>query len=419
MGGRAAAGMLVLARAVVGMGRLRVAHERGRSRRGRRADRRCSPPWPALLVAALCVPEAFGDRALAVRGRVRRRARAGHIVLFLIAGRDDPTLRRSVVGLAVSTAIGVGLLVRRRRSSTAPRRRRCGSRRSSSTSAGPALFGIAGLALVPAHFAERHSLVIILALGESIVALGAGADVELSATVYVAAVLGVGLAAALWWIYFDVVALVTERRLDARRAGRAQRNRLARDSYSYLHFPMVAGIVLAAFGLEETLAARRRPARTSCPRSRCSAASRSTSSRTSRCGLRNARTHQPARVSAWRSLLLALWPLATEVDALVSLDRGEHGAVADDRVGDPALRRWSVSPPPRPRVPTHRADPSANVPSSTLRIPATWEQPKAHTTSARDRWDRSKGEGHHEGTELRSAERRNRRERGRGKAEDQ
>ena len=65
--------------------------------------------------------------------------------------------------------------------------------------------------------------------------------------------LGVGLAAALWWIYFDVVALVTERRLVQAPEGR-ERNALARDSYSYLHFPMVAGIVLGALGLHETLA---------------------------------------------------------------------------------------------------------------------------------------------------------------------
>jgi low temperature requirement protein LtrA len=117
----------------------------------------------------------------------------------------------------------------------------------------PALIGREGWKLVPAHFAERHGLVIILALGESIVALGVGATVGLTAGVIAAAVLGVALASALWWIYFDVVALVTERRLTGATEGR-QRNTLARDSYSYLHFPMVAGIVLVAFGLEQTLA---------------------------------------------------------------------------------------------------------------------------------------------------------------------
>ena len=68
-----------------------------------------------------------------------------------------------------------------------------------------------------------------------------------------AAVLGIGLASALWWIYFDVVAPITERRLLNAEPGR-ERNALARDSYSYLHFPMVAGIVLGALGLEAVLA---------------------------------------------------------------------------------------------------------------------------------------------------------------------
>ncbi len=64
----------------------------------------------ALLVVSLCVPEAFGDLALtfAIAYGV---VRAAHIALFLLASRDDPALRHSVLGLAVSTAIGVGLLV--------------------------------------------------------------------------------------------------------------------------------------------------------------------------------------------------------------------------------------------------------------------------------------------------------------------
>jgi low temperature requirement protein LtrA len=205
----------------------------------------------ALLVVALCVPEAFGERALAFAiayGVVR----AGHIALYLLASRDDPALRHSVVSLAISSAVGVGLLV------GASFLGDGGQMALWSVAlvldyAGPAFFGVAGWRLVPAHFAERHNLVIILALGESIVALGAGAEVDLTAGVIVAAALGIALASALWWIYFDVVSLVTERRLTQSAVGRV-RNTLARDSYSYLHFPMVAGIVLAALGLEETLA---------------------------------------------------------------------------------------------------------------------------------------------------------------------
>lgn len=67
-----------------------------------------------------------------------------------------------------------------------------------------------------------------------------------------AAVLGTAVACALWWLYFDVVALVAERRLAHAAEGR-ERNEIARDSFSYLHFPMVAGIVLLALGLKKTL----------------------------------------------------------------------------------------------------------------------------------------------------------------------
>jgi low temperature requirement protein LtrA len=104
----------------------------------------------------------------------------------------------------------------------------------------------------PEHFAERHGLIVIIALGESIVAIGVGAEAGVTAGVAVAAVLGVAVAAAQWWLYFDVVALVAARRLHNAAEG-SERNRLGRDSYSYLHFFMVAGIVLVALGMKKTL----------------------------------------------------------------------------------------------------------------------------------------------------------------------
>ena len=203
-----------------------------------------------LLIVAISVPEAFGDRALSFAvayGFVR----LGHISLFVIASRDHPTMRSPLLFFAICTAVVIGLLVG---ASFVD-----GSVQAAMWVAailvdwGAAFFGIDEWRLVPAHFAERHNLVIILALGESVIALGTGAEIDLTVSVTVAAVLGIGLAAALWWIYFDVVALVTERRLIRATEGR-ERNLLARDSYSYLHFPMVAGIVLGAFGLHETLA---------------------------------------------------------------------------------------------------------------------------------------------------------------------
>jgi low temperature requirement protein LtrA len=81
--------------------------------------------------------------------------------------------------------------------------------------------------------------------------VGAGSNVD--AGIVAAAVLGTAAAAALWWLYFDIVALVAVRRLSNAAEGR-ERNEIARDSFSYLHFPMVAGIVLLALGLKKTLA---------------------------------------------------------------------------------------------------------------------------------------------------------------------
>jgi low temperature requirement protein LtrA len=205
----------------------------------------------ALLIVAICLPEAFDELALEFAlayGAVR----AGHIALFILASRDDPALRSSVSGFAVGTAVAVGLLV-------------VASFLDGPAQAGiwvlalaidwgePYLAGAEGWRLVPEHFAERHMLIMIVALGESVVAIGIGAEVSLTAGIAAAAALGIALVAGMWWIYFDVVALISMRRLIDAPEG-PQRNALARDSYSYLHFPMVAGIVLAALGLEKTLA---------------------------------------------------------------------------------------------------------------------------------------------------------------------
>ena len=116
---------------------------------------------------------------------------------------------------------------------------------------GPYVGRARGWHLSPGHFVERHGLIVIIALGESIVALGAGATSDLDAGVIVAALLGFAVAACLWWAYFDVVAIVAERRL-TETEGNAQLA-MARDSYSYLHLPMVAGIILFAVGVKKTM----------------------------------------------------------------------------------------------------------------------------------------------------------------------
>ena len=118
---------------------------------------------------------------------------------------------------------------------------------------GPLFFGTEGWRLVPGHFAERHGLIVLIALGESIVAIGLGANHTVDAGVVAAAVGGTVVAAGLWWT-------VLRRGGDRRRAAagassrRRAQNAMARDLYSYLHLPMVVGIVLVSLGMKKTLA---------------------------------------------------------------------------------------------------------------------------------------------------------------------
>jgi low temperature requirement protein LtrA len=204
----------------------------------------------ALLLVSLCVPEAFGSLALAfalIYGVVR----IAHIALFMLASPEDDALRHSVLGLAASTMVAVALLVSASLFDGIVQ----GALWALALAldmGGPYLFGSEGWKLAPEHFAERHGLIVIIALGESIVAIGLGAAGVLSFGIGVVAVLGVALTAAMWWTYFDVVAIVAGRRLVDAEPGRVQ-NEMARDSYSYLHLVMVAGIVLVALGLKKTI----------------------------------------------------------------------------------------------------------------------------------------------------------------------
>ncbi len=204
----------------------------------------------AFLVVALCVPGAFNDEAL-LFACAYAIVRFSQIALFVLASRDDPGLRRAVWGLLASTAVGVGLLVAAS-FADGTLQGALWALALALDMGGPLLIDPAGWRLEPGHFAERHGLIVIIALGESIVAIGVGAEAGVTTGVVVAACLGMAIAAALWWLYFDIVALVAERRLSNAAPGR-ERNAIARDSFSYLHLPMVAGIVLVALGLKKTL----------------------------------------------------------------------------------------------------------------------------------------------------------------------
>ena len=118
---------------------------------------------------------------------------------------------------------------------------------------GPLFASVSGWRVEPAHFVERHGLIVIIAIGESLVAIGLGARrTELGAGVIVAAVLGFVVATSFWLAYFDFFPIRAQQLL-ADRSG-VERTALARDAYTYLHLPMVAGIVLFAFAMKTTLA---------------------------------------------------------------------------------------------------------------------------------------------------------------------
>jgi low temperature requirement protein LtrA len=157
----------------------------------------------AVLLVSLSLPEAFGGRALEF-ALAYCAVRAGHILLFVLASREDRALRHAVSGLAVGTGAGCALLV-------------VGSFLDPGWQAAlwmlalaldmgePYVYPAGAWRLAPGHFAERHGLIMIVALGESIVALGVGAEVAFGIGVAAAAVLGIALVCELWWIYFDIV----------------------------------------------------------------------------------------------------------------------------------------------------------------------------------------------------------------------
>ncbi|MGW4245241.1 low temperature requirement protein A [Nocardia sp. NPDC004722] len=104
----------------------------------------------------------------------------------------------------------------------------------------------------PSHFAERYGLIVIIALGESIVSIGVGvAGLPISWSITVGSMLGLAVAGLLWWAYFDVAAMVVEHAMHT--AAGERRIQIARNCYTFWHFPMIAGIVAMALGLKKVL----------------------------------------------------------------------------------------------------------------------------------------------------------------------
>jgi low temperature requirement protein LtrA len=205
----------------------------------------------AMFVAALAVPEAFGRHGV-VFGVAFLIVNVMHLTLYALMARGDRDLLAAILRIAPSALTGAALII-------AAGFVHGGLRSGLWLAAlavglfGPLLSGLSGWRVQPAHFVERHGLIVIIAIGESLIAIGLGArGTGLGAGVIVAAVLGLAVTSSFWLAYFDFFPIRAQQLL-ADRSG-AQRTALARDAYTYLHLPMVAGIVLFAFAMKTTLA---------------------------------------------------------------------------------------------------------------------------------------------------------------------
>ena len=267
----------------------------------------------AMLIASLAVPDVFGDDAL-LFACAYAFVRIAHLVLYTVAGWGDRDLLGAVARLGVGTSIGVVLLFVAA-ALDGPAQLTVWAAALVIDLLGAYIGGGKGWRLAPGHFAERHALIVIIALGESIVALGLGASRVLDAGVIAASLLGLAIAGALWWLYFDVVAIVAERKL--REATGTAQLTMARDSYSYLHLPMVAGIILFAVGAKKTLGDVGEPLKLIPAVALCGGIALYLVAHVL-FRLRNVRSLNRHRLVV-AALLLALLPLAVELPALATL----------------------------------------------------------------------------------------------------
>ena len=269
----------------------------------------------AMLIVSLSIPNAFGDEGV-LFGCAYFFVRVMHLVLYVRNTRrdgDDDNLG-AILKLAPGLLVGSALLILAGFLD--------GGAQASVWIVAilidygtPLVAGTAEFNIHPGHFAERHGLILIIALGESIVAIGAGAGFDLNRTEVIIAVMGTAIAASLWWMYFDIVALVAERRLTEAPPG--EQAPLARDSYSYLHFPMIAGIVLIALGMKKTLEGVNDPLKDATAVALCGGAALYMAGHIA-FRMRNVGTLNRHRTLA-AIVLVALIPLATEVDSKFAL----------------------------------------------------------------------------------------------------
>jgi low temperature requirement protein LtrA len=204
----------------------------------------------AMFVAALAVPDAFGSHGV-VFGVAFLIVAVMHLALYALSARSEPELFVAILRIVPSSLLGASLILAAGFVDD-PAKSVLWIGALAVGFLGPLFGGIGGWRLAPAHFVERHGLIVIIAIGESLIAIGLGArSADLDLKVIVAALLGLVVASSFWLAYFDFFPIRAQQLLTERQG--AERVALARDAYTYLHLPMVAGIVLFAFAMEMTV----------------------------------------------------------------------------------------------------------------------------------------------------------------------
>jgi low temperature requirement protein LtrA len=204
----------------------------------------------AIFVAALAVPDAFGRHGV-VFGVAFLIVNIMFLALYALGARGDQDLLAAISRIA-PMALGGAALILVAGFVDGALRPMLWVAAIALGLFGPLATDVSGLRVQPAHFVERHGLIVIIAIGESLVAVGLGArGTALGTGVIVASVLALVVVGSFWLAYFDFFPIRGQKLL-ADRSG-AQRTTLARDVYTYLHLPMVVGIVLFAFAMRATL----------------------------------------------------------------------------------------------------------------------------------------------------------------------
>jgi low temperature requirement protein LtrA len=205
----------------------------------------------AMLVLGLSIPHAFSDDGV-LFGITYLVVTLLFVTVYAVSTRDDPEMNRAVLRLAPGVLVAPVLIAVAGFFDAGAVRAVLWIVALTISLLAPVMSGTSGWRVRPAHFAERHGLIVIIALGESLVALGlAASGKDLTSAVIVAASVGVLVIGCLWWLYFDIVVLVGEKRLSM--ASGEERNALARDGYSYIHLVMLVGIIMVALGLKKVL----------------------------------------------------------------------------------------------------------------------------------------------------------------------